>query len=139
MKYTFLSYLILLLIGLSCKITKNIPKETSETNIVQPKLKNYGIGKLLDSITSKYLVYDNLSIKFKLNAEFPQENHELEGILRIKKDSLIWVSLTAPLGIEVARIVLSKDSVIFLNKLKREYLIKPYTFFRTSFKYRAFV
>ncbi len=130
MKCTFLSYvIILLLVGLSCKTTKNIPRETSETNNAQPKLKNYGIGKLLDSITSKYLVYQNLSIKFKLNAEFSQENHELEGILRIKKDSLMWISLTAPLGIEVARIVLSKDSVFFLNKLKREYLIKPYTFF----------
>ncbi len=128
-RFFLLYFIVLLLIGLSCKTTKHVSQEIPETKNVQPKLKNYGIGKLLDSITSKYLVYQNLSIKFKLNVEFSQENHELEGILRIKKDSLIWISLTAPLGIEVARVMLSNDSVTFLNKLKREYLSKPYTFF----------
>ncbi|MCX7862211.1 MAG: DUF4292 domain-containing protein [Bacteroidales bacterium] len=113
----------------SCKTQRPTLKQSGDATANQPKLKNYGIGKLLDSITSKYLMYENLSIKFKLQAEFSQETHELEGVLRIKKDSLMWISLTAPLGIEVARVVLSKDSVIFLNKLKREYLIKPYNYF----------
>ncbi len=113
---------------ISCKTTTPVVKETAINND-QPKLKNYGIGKLLDSVNSKYLQYSSLSVKFKLSAEFAQSNHQLEGIFRIKKDSVIWISLNAPLGIEVARVVLFADSMIFLNKLKREYLIKPYSYF----------
>ncbi|MCH8904504.1 MAG: DUF4292 domain-containing protein [Bacteroidetes bacterium] len=41
-------------------------------------------------------------------------------IIRIKKDSIIWGSVKGPLGIEIIRFMAFEDSVVIINKLKRE-------------------
>lgn len=125
---------VLLIFGifvLSCRTNKKIAE--TKTPVVTQKVKNYGIGKLIDSITSNYLIYDTLSVKFKLKIDLSDESHNLDGVFRIKKDSLIWISLTAPLGIEAARVMLTKDSIYFMNKLKKEYFIRPYSLFENNF------
>jgi len=48
--------------------------------------------------------------------------NDLSGQLRMAKDSIVWLSVTAPLGIEVARIKVSNDSVWVLNKVDKTYL-----------------
>jgi len=47
--------------------------------------------------------------------------------LRIKQDSIIWISLTGPFGIEGARLIILKDHYEFKNKLNRKYYNKPLT------------
>ncbi|NSW45906.1 MAG: DUF4292 domain-containing protein [Bacteroidales bacterium] len=127
--------LILTIFFIACKTTQStLKKDTPSFSNNVVKFKNYGIGKLIDSITLHYLNFDTLSIKFKISVDFSDESHNLDGVYRIKKDSLIWISLTAPLGIEAARILLTQDSIYFLNKLKKEYFIKPYSFFENSYK-----
>lgn len=126
-----LFFFIFIFLTFACKTKKYaIDSERINTNI---KFKNYGIGKLIDSITSHYLVYNTLSIKFKLKIDLLEESHDIDGIFKIKKDSLIWISISAPLGIEAARILLNQDSLYFINKLKKEYFIKPYSFFVNNF------
>ena len=50
---------------------------------------------------------------------------DLSGQLRMRKDSLIWLSVTASMGIEVARAKVSTDSVWFVNRLEKNYLAEP--------------
>jgi len=126
--------LVLTVVFIACKTTQSTLKNDNQPITKNIKLKNYGIGKLIDSITSKYIKFDNLSVKFKISVDFSDESHNLDGVYRIKKDSLIWISLTAPLGIEAARVLLTQDSIYFLNKLKKEYFIKPYSFFENNYK-----
>ena len=47
----------------------------------------------------------------------------------MKRDSFIWISVTAPLGIEVARGLFNPDSVQFINARAEEYLISDYGLF----------
>jgi hypothetical protein len=42
----------------------------------------------------------------------------------MQKDSLIWVSVNAALGIEVMRMIVTKDSVKLLDKLDKVYTIR---------------
>jgi hypothetical protein len=42
----------------------------------------------------------------------------------LKKDSLIWISVNAALGIEAMRVLIDKDSVRILNKLDKEYQVR---------------
>jgi hypothetical protein len=51
--------------------------------------------------------------------------NDLKGQLRMRRDSLIWVSLTATMGVEVGRMKLSNDSVYILNRLEKRYLAEP--------------
>ena len=47
------------------------------------------------------------------------KDYDLNVIVRIKKDSFIWVSINAALGIEAFRILITPDSVKILDKLKK--------------------
>lgn len=51
--------------------------------------------------------------------------HDLSGQLRMRKDSLVWLSVTAPMGVEVARVKVSTDSVWVINRLEKTSLAEP--------------
>ena len=50
---------------------------------------------------------------------------DLSGQLRIRKDSLVWLSVTATMGVEVMRAKFSNDSVWIVNRLEKTYLAEP--------------
>lgn len=50
---------------------------------------------------------------------------DLSGQLRIRKDSIVWLSITATMGVEVLRAKISNDSVWLLNRLEKTYLTEP--------------
>ena len=50
---------------------------------------------------------------------------DLSGQLRMRKDSLVWLSVTAPMGVEVARVKVSTDSVWVINRLEKTYMAEP--------------
>jgi hypothetical protein len=47
------------------------------------------------------------------------KDYDFNAVVRIKKDSLIWVSINAALGIEAFRLLITPDSVRILDKLKK--------------------
>jgi hypothetical protein len=47
------------------------------------------------------------------------KDYEFNAIVRIRKDSLIWVSINAALGIVAFRLLITPDSVKILDKLKK--------------------
>ena len=51
--------------------------------------------------------------------------NDLSGQLRIRKDSIVWLSVTATIGVEVLRAKISNDSVWLLNRLEKTYLSEP--------------
>ena len=61
----------------------------------------------------------NLSIQGEING---QSFNDLSGQLRMRKDSLVWVSVTATMGVEVLRAKISNDSVWILNRIEKTYL-----------------
>lgn len=50
---------------------------------------------------------------------------DLSGQLRIRRDSILWLTVTATMGIEVARVKVSNDSVWVLNRIEKTYLAEP--------------
>lgn len=70
------------------------------------------------------LEYDYYKSKSKVNFKDSKGNNFTFTMnMRSKKDSIIWASVMAPLGIEVARIKITKDSATVVNKLKKEYYL----------------
>ena len=61
----------------------------------------------------------NLSIQAEGNGV---AYNDLSGQLRMRKDSLVWVSVTATMGVEVLRAKISNDSIWILNRLEKTYL-----------------
>ena len=51
--------------------------------------------------------------------------NDLSGQIRMRNDSLIWLNVTATMGVEVVRMKVSTDSVWILNRLDKSYLAEP--------------
>lgn len=98
------------------------------------KTENITEGKLFRNIESNELDYRTLySKRIDLSVKINGKGNNLKGMLKIKRDSFIWISVTAPLGIEVARIYLTPDSVKFLDSYNKKYLVTDYSFFYDRF------
>ena len=51
--------------------------------------------------------------------------NDLSGQLRMRKDSLVWLNVTATMGVEVLRVKVSNDSVWIVNRIEKNYLAEP--------------
>lgn len=49
----------------------------------------------------------------------------LTGQLRMRNDSIVWLSVTATMGVEVLRAKVNNDSVWILNRMEKTYLAEP--------------
>lgn len=81
-------------------------------------------------IESENISFSTLSAK--LNVGYKSKNDKLNAsaTIRIKQDSIIWMSITAAFGIEVLRIAITQDSVKMINKLSKEYIADDYNYIR---------
>lgn len=68
------------------------------------------------------------SINAKADCNFTQDDKKTSFNITLKAriDSAIWVSISPALGIEVARAMLTPDSLIVLNKLDKTYFVSGY-------------
>ena len=74
---------------------------------------------MIDKINSKNNKSNWIRIKGSINVK--QQNTEsiaLNTVMKIKRDSLVWASISAPFGIELFRVMLSQDSLYFVNHVK---------------------
>lgn len=103
---------LLLVAGTSCKTKKKVMKD---------ELKEHGFEYLYDKMLENQMNFEYLNAKFTLSYEQDKNKTNLRGQLRIKNDSIMWLSFTPALGIEAARVVLTNNSIKFLNRLNKTY------------------
>ena len=51
--------------------------------------------------------------------------NDLSGQVRMRKDSIVWLNVTATMGVEVLRAKVNADSVWVINRLEKSYLAEP--------------
>lgn len=78
--------------------------------------------------------FNYFSSKGQLSLNSKKENLSSGVSIRMKKDSVIWVSVQPGLGIEAARMMLTQDSVYVMNRLQKEYVATDYSFLRNRFQ-----
>ncbi|MEQ8687775.1 MAG: DUF4292 domain-containing protein [Imperialibacter sp.] len=77
--------------------------------------------------------FDYFSTKTKINYTEGDNKINASANIRIRKDSIIWFSLTPALGIEAARGIITKDSLVVVDRLNKVYFV--YTYASLSEKY----
>lgn len=121
----FLSVFTLLIFLFSCKTKRAIIQPNTDTG----KAKTY-----IDKHRQTKADFSTLSIRFAAQYKSGSKGLNFNGQLRIKKDSLIWFSLSPGLGIELFRGILTKDSIFYINKLEGTYFAGDYGFIEKNFK-----
>jgi hypothetical protein len=71
--------------------------------------------------------------KCQLQMESEDSNLSGQGIIRIRRDSAIWVSLRK-LGFEVGRALILKDSFFYLNRLNNVFEAHPISFIKEKYQ-----
>jgi hypothetical protein len=57
--------------------------------------------------------------------------------IRIRKDSLIWFSVSPSIGIEATRVMITKDTAIVINRLDKEYYVFNFDEISRYFNFRV--
>jgi len=103
----------------SCNLLK---KSNTENNL----LNNSSLSEkeLIKKINSKNISpeWTSLNSKIKINKE--GQETKINAQIRIKKDSVIWISVKAPLGIEVFRTMITPDSIYYMSRMNKTYFVK---------------
>ncbi len=77
-------------------------------------------------VTVKEVGFDYLLTKSKFSFRSSTQDFDNTNVnIRIKKDSLIWLSVTG-VGFEVARGMITPDSIVFVDKFHKEYFVFTY-------------
>ena len=112
-------FLIIFLGFSSCKTSRELPTAN---------LKPIGTAKLLKMVSENSLVYEYFSIS-RINCQFAgnQSKTSFRISLKTVKDKKILASITK-LNIPVGRVLLTPDSVIYVNYIDRNFFVDDYTY-----------
>jgi len=116
-KLGLIALVSVLIFTTACKSTRSVMK--------QP-LKRYGFEYLFTKMSENQFRFEYLDTKFSMSYTEGKKTTNLKGNLRIKNDSITWLSFSPALGIEAARIILTNDSIKFINKLNKTYFTGRY-------------
>lgn len=88
---------------------------------------NFKIDKI-NTIRLKQTGFNTFSGKASAKLTIDGKENNVTMNIRIKKGEGIWVAVTAVLGVEVARALITPDSIRMMNKLESTYLKKPFDY-----------
>ena len=78
------------------------------------------IKQVYHTIQTNKIDFNSFSAKVKVNFEGQDgKKSDFNAFIRLQKDSALWISINAALGIEAFRIMVTPDSVKVLNKLDK--------------------
>jgi hypothetical protein len=118
----------LLVVASSCRAKKTIKKAPIN---VTTNIDGIGVSSP-DSLSRAMQISDSpiqwFGAKVLVDSDINNQTNSFSANLRIKKDSAIWISISPALGIEVARALITPDSLKFINRING-------TYFKGDYKY----
>jgi len=116
-------FLLVLVVVEGCKTKQNIPSAEVRDTVLHAETET--ITEKSDSLKNKKLDYTWISYRANANVSNNSELNNFNVFVVNRKDSIIYTALSK-FGIEGARLVLTPDSVKFLNHLTSEYYVGNY-------------
>lgn len=125
--YSLFGILCSLLIFSSCKTKKIVtgPASVKRSDTVAVTNEAYSyIKKSRENVMN----YDWFSSRIKVEYSDANLSQDFTAVVRMRRDSALWISLQGPFGIEGGRILVTRDSIYVVNKLSNEYLRQPISY-----------
>ena len=121
----YFSIVTIVLLLFSCKI--------QEKDNVKLKIKPRSSKFLINKLKTNEFQFETISAKASINlTDSLNKKTSFKTHLRIRKDSAIWISITA-IGLETARVIITQDSVKFINRIKKEYFLGDFNYINKVF------
>jgi hypothetical protein len=117
-----------LLLVVSCKARKPlIANRVPDTAVKTATNKENKIK----AIKARQIYFSTFSAKAKTKLDIGGNSNDVTLNIRINRGQKIWVSITAIAGIEVARALITPDSIIIMNRLQSVYIKKQFDYIYT--------
>lgn len=82
--------------------------------------------KKLVSPPSATTDFEWMTAKMTMDINAPGgELKDVSGVLRMRRDSVIWISASAFMGVESLRALITQDTVVLVNKVDKNFFIEP--------------
>ncbi|MEM7161472.1 MAG: DUF4292 domain-containing protein [Bacteroidota bacterium] len=118
-------------IALVCILLLTIGCRTNRV-IVKP-IKDRSPSFLTKRIEKNLFEYETISFKTDVKIDVKGEKKSFKNTIRIKKDSAIWMSISPALGIEVARAIITRDSIKLIDKWNDQYYLGEFDYINDQF------
>lgn len=82
----------------------------------------------LDAIRGAQTTFNTFSGKARSVLNIDGSSNDVTLNIRIKRDQKIWISITAIAGIEAARVLITPDSILIINRLQSVYVKQPFSY-----------
>jgi hypothetical protein len=127
-RYIKLFTICCLLIMFGCKAKKQvIVKRVAIDTASAAKVVDVKALKL-NAIKSAQTLFNTFSGRARTKLNIGGDANDVTLNIRIKRGQKIWVSITAIAGIEVARALITPDSILLINRLQSLYVKKPFSY-----------
>lgn len=85
-------------------------------------LHSLSANRLIKEIEDNNFTFNQFQTKFSAKVETEDAKLSLKGQLRMKNDSVVWISVALPVGLEVVRAMITHDSVFVINRTEKTYI-----------------
>ena len=129
MNKLYITALLSVIILSSCNLLKKSNTDNNSSNNISLSEK-----ELIKKINSQNISPEWTSLNSKIKVNKEGQEVTINAHIRIKKDSIIWISVKAPLGIEIFRTMITSDSIYYMNRINKNYFIKHISHIREVVK-----
>ncbi len=105
---------MLLLTLMSCSALHEVVTPEVDEEVI-------AVSETLSAMQERQASFDFFASRFSGSANINNTHYDISGTIRIRKDSAIYLSLSPFLGIEMARVLITPEEVLFLNRLEGTY------------------
>lgn len=91
------------------------------------------VQAVLQALDSGRIQFQTFSSKVNVDYRGAEgKNYDVNANVRMQRDSAIWISVNAVLGIEALRVLITRDSVKLLDKLNKTYTAHSIDYLQTT-------
>jgi hypothetical protein len=129
MRVIIFPVIALVILFTACRGTRQIQTVMNKvdtvavTSVKHPEIDSAAIkADILKKVHANNIEFEYFLGKVKIDiSDNKGKNTNATAFVRIKRDSIMWLSLTGALGIEGFRVLITKDSVLVMDKMEKTY------------------
>jgi hypothetical protein len=132
---------VIAIVAFACKPAKKVQsiqtaftkKDTAQKIIVKenPKIDSAVIVRdIMQKVASQKIDFNTFNAKIKVDYESAEESRTVTAYLSIQKDSIIFIQINYSIAGVVLEAIISKDSVVLVDKIKKKILRKSINYLK---------
>lgn len=86
-------------------------------------------AEIFDSVRTHEFDFEWLTAKAQVDyTDKSGETNSFDVNIRMHRDSVIWISITPLLGIEAARVLINRDSMVLMDRVHKEWKVRSFEY-----------